>query len=74
VEATTLSICGGIVGFLVGIASSILISRVAGWQTIVSPGAVMLAVAFSALVGIGFGFYPARKAAYLDPIEALRFE
>jgi len=74
VEATTLSICGGIVGVLIGIASSVLISHFAGWKTIVSPGAVMLAVAFSALVGIGFGFYPARKAAYLDPIEALRFE
>jgi len=74
VEATTLSICGGIMGVLIGIASSVLISHVAGWKTIVSPGAVMLAVAFSALVGIGFGFYPARKAAYLDPFEALRFE
>lgn len=74
VEATTLSICGGIVGVLIGIATSVLISHVAGWKTIVSPGAIILAVAFSALVGIGFGFYPARKAAYLDPIEALRFE
>jgi putative ABC transport system permease protein len=74
VEATTLSIFGGIVGVLFGIAASILISHIAGWQTVVSPGAIALAVAFSALVGIGFGFYPARKAAYLDPIEALRFE
>ena len=74
VEATTLSLCGGVVGVLIGIASSIVISHVAGWQTVVRPGAIVLAVAFSALVGIGFGFYPARKAAYLDPIEALRFE
>jgi putative ABC transport system permease protein len=74
VEATTLSICGGIAGVIVGITSSIIISHVAGWQTVVSPGAIILAVAFSAVVGIGFGFYPARKAAYLDPIEALRFE
>ncbi|QHS50978.1 ABC transporter permease [Edaphobacter sp. 12200R-103] len=74
VEATTLSICGGVVGIVIGIVSSIVISRVAGWQTVVSPSAIVLAVTFSALVGIGFGFYPARKAAYLDPIEALRFE
>ncbi|MBW4026255.1 MAG: FtsX-like permease family protein [Acidobacteria bacterium] len=74
VEATTLSIFGGIVGIMTGIATSVIISHFAGWQTVISPAAVLLAVVFSALVGIGFGFYPARKAAYLDPIEALRFE
>ena len=74
VEATTLSICGGIVGVVVGVAGSITISRLAGWQTVVSPSAVILSVAFSAIIGITFGFYPARKAAYMDPIEALRFE
>jgi putative ABC transport system permease protein len=74
VEAVTLAIAGGFVGILLGIATSAVVSRLAGWNTVVGPGAVALAVFFSALVGIGFGYYPARKAAYLDPIEALRSE
>ncbi len=74
VEATTLALAGGVVGILVGITASIVISRLANWQTVIGLGAVMLAVFFSALVGITFGYYPARKAAYLDPIEALRYE
>jgi putative ABC transport system permease protein len=74
VEAITLSIAGGFAGVLLGIGVSALISRLAGWTTSVGPGAVALAVFFSALVGISFGYYPARKAAFLDPIEALRSE
>lgn len=74
VEAVTLSIAGGFAGIVLGIISSAVISRLAGWTTSVGPGAVLLAVFFSALVGIVFGYYPARKAAYLDPIEALRYE
>jgi putative ABC transport system permease protein len=74
VEAITLSIAGGFAGVLLGIGVSALISRLAGWATSVGPGAVALAVFFSALVGISFGYYPARKAAFLDPIEALRSE
>jgi putative ABC transport system permease protein len=74
VEAATLSIAGGIVGIALGISASFLISRLANWSTVVGPGAVLLAVFFSAIVGITFGYYPARKAAYLDPIEALRYE
>jgi putative ABC transport system permease protein len=74
VEAATLSVAGGIVGIVVGVGTSFLVSRLASWQTLIGPGAVLLAVFFSALVGITFGYYPARKAAYLDPIEALRYE
>ena len=74
VEAVTLSIAGGLVGIVLGIGASAIISRLASWKTVIGPGAVLLAVLFSALVGISFGYYPARKAAYLDPIEALRAE
>lgn len=74
VEATTLALAGGVVGILLGTSASLVISHFAQWQTVIGPGAIMLAVFFSALVGITFGYYPARKAAYLDPIEALRYE
>ena len=74
VEAVTLSLLGGIIGILLGIFASKLISIFAQWSTLVSPGAILLAFVFSALVGVFFGFYPARKAALLDPIDALRYE
>jgi len=74
VEAVTLSIVGGVAGIILGVVASGLISYFAGWSTSISLGAILLAFLFSALVGIFFGFYPARKAAFLDPIEALRYE
>jgi putative ABC transport system permease protein len=74
VEAVTLSVLGGVVGIALGILASELISYFAGWSTVIGPGSILLAFLFSALVGVFFGFYPARKAAYLDPIEALRYE
>jgi putative ABC transport system permease protein len=74
VEAITLSLAGGVVGIVVGISASAIVSRLANWQTVIGVGSVLLAVLFSALVGVAFGYYPARKAAYLDPIEALRYE
>ena len=74
VEAVTLSILGGVIGIVLGVIASKLISMFAQWSTLVSPGAILLAFVFSALVGVFFGFYPARKAALLDPIDALRYE
>jgi putative ABC transport system permease protein len=73
-ESVVLSLAGGITGILFGVASAITITRVFGWNILISPTAVVAAVVFSMAVGIFFGFYPARKAALLDPIEALRFE
>ena len=72
IEAATLSALGGVAGAALGFASARVITRLAGWPTIVSPESIALAVGVSALVGIVFGFYPARRAASLDPIEALR--
>ncbi|MFN3475930.1 MAG: ABC transporter permease [Candidatus Methylomirabilales bacterium] len=74
VEAVTLSLIGGIVGIALGVGGSKLIAYGAQWDTLISPSAILLAFLFSAGVGIFFGYYPARKAARLDPIEALRYE
>ncbi len=74
IEAVVISLVGGAVGIGVGYGASELIGRANQWQTLIPPDAVATAVLFSAVVGIFFGFYPARKAAGLDPIEALRFE
>jgi putative ABC transport system permease protein len=73
-ESVVLSLLGGAVGILVGIGSSILITYILHWTVSVSLLAVGAAVVFSTAIGVGFGYYPARKAARLDPIEALRFE
>ncbi len=74
IEAVLLALTGGAIGILLGAAGSILISRFAGWSTEISPAAALLAFGFSAAVGVFFGFYPARKASRMDPIEALRYE
>jgi len=74
VEAITLSLIGGIIGIVFGLGGSRAISYLAEWRTLVSMEAIVLAFGFAALIGIFFGFYPARKAARLDPIEALRYE
>jgi len=73
-ETLVLSLLGGITGILVGIGASYVISYFGGWETLVSPGAVLLACGFSAAIGIFFGYHPAEKAATLNPIEALRYE
>ncbi len=72
IEALVLSIFGGIVGVGLGVASSGLVSHLAGWPVLISIDAILIAAAFSLAVGVFFGFYPARKASRLDPIEALR--
>ncbi|HJY87666.1 MAG TPA: ABC transporter permease [Candidatus Acidoferrales bacterium] len=74
VEAVTLSMAGGLVGIGVGLVGSALISNFLSWPTLISIKAIVTAAIFSAGVGIFFGYYPARKAAQLDPIESLRYE
>ncbi len=74
VEAVTLSLVGGLIGIALGVGGSWMIAEFAGWQTQLSTASIALAVSFSAAIGIFFGFYPARKAARLLPIQALRYE
>jgi putative ABC transport system permease protein len=74
IEAVSLSSVGGVIGIVCGIATSKILSVYAGWPTLISVSSIAIAFLFSAAVGIFFGFYPARKAAALDPIEALRYE
>src|SRR3990172_1041283 len=74
VEALTLSLIGGVIGIAAGIAGSLLIAYLAEWSTLLSAESVLMAFGFAAAVGIFFGFYPARKASRLNPIEALRYE
>jgi len=74
IESIVLSLTGGIIGILLGVVASLAIPMMLGWPTLVSTAAIVGSVIFSAAVGIFFSYYPARKAAALDPIEALRYE
>jgi putative ABC transport system permease protein len=74
IESVVLSIFGGLIGIVLGFIAAAVLGRITGWSTITPPGAVLMAVGFSAAVGVFFGFYPARQAASLNPIQALRYE
>jgi putative ABC transport system permease protein len=74
VEAVTLSCIGGVIGVALGVVAARLVGSSAGWQVQIEPTAVALAFGFAALIGIFFGYYPARKASRLEPIDALRYE
>jgi putative ABC transport system permease protein len=73
-EAITLSLVGGIIGVILGYIASSFVSKANGWTLLISPSAVGISFAAASMVGIFFGWYPARKAARLNPIEALRYE
>jgi putative ABC transport system permease protein len=74
IEAVTLSLIGGVIGIVFGLGGSYMIAMIGESPAIVQPFSIFLAFGFAAVVGVFFGFYPARKAARLDPIEALRYE
>jgi ABC-type antimicrobial peptide transport system permease subunit len=73
-ESVALSLMGGLIGVLIGGALAAIVSKVLGWPTLVSALSVLVSFAFATLIGVFFGYYPAHKAAALDPIEALRYE
>ncbi len=74
VEAVTLSLIGGAIGILLGVGGATAIAEFAGWRTELSGGSIVLAAGFAGAIGVFFGYYPARKASRLLPIEALRYE
>jgi putative ABC transport system permease protein len=73
-EAVALSTVGGLLGTLLGVGVSRSLTQVLGWPTLITTGSIFVAFAFAAGVGVFFGYYPARTAAGLDPIDALRYE
>jgi putative ABC transport system permease protein len=74
IESIVMSVLGGLIGLALGYTGSALVAKLAGWSVATPVSAVFIAVGFSAAVGVFFGFYPARKAAALNPIQALRYE
>jgi putative ABC transport system permease protein len=74
VESVVMSVLGGVVGLAVGVGGAALLGKLTGWTTATPLSAIAIAVGFSAAVGVFFGYYPARKAAALNPIQALRYE
>ena len=74
VESIVLGVLGGLLGLAVGVIGSSVLGHFTGWETVISPAVMVIAVAFSGAVGVFFGYYPARKAAALHPIQALRYE
>ena len=73
-ESVLMTVAGGVIGIAIGVASAMAITAYAGWSTYVSPTAILLGIVVSSTVGIGFGVYPATKAAALEPVDALRYE
>ncbi len=74
VESVVVSVCGGVIGMIIGVSSSLTMSRIAGWTSAITPFALLIAFSFSVLVGVVFGLWPAQKASALQPINALRYE
>lgn len=74
IEALVISVTGGLMGIALGVSLGFLISHLGEWETVITPYSIVLGFVFSVLVGLIFGLYPARKAAHMDPIEALRYE
>ena len=74
IEAAFLALAGGAFGVLLGVLAATMVTQIARWPTMIEPGAVGVAFAFASAVGVFFGFYPARRASRLDPIDALRYE
>ena len=73
-EAATLSLSGGAIGVVLGVSLAALVSALAKWNTMIEPSAVLTAFGFSTAIGLFFGYYPARRASQLEPIDALRYE